>query len=218
MASIERLAQRGKRRGISQLHALGEELRARRHELGVSQLGVAHAAGLSRPRYTRVEAGAAPSLTVLELASIGSVLGLDSVVRLYPGGVGLRDAGHARRLREIAGWVRRPLTFRIEVALPSSEHPEQRAWDAMITGAGERTAIELETRIRDAQAVRRRHEGKRRDDPTEHFLLVVAATRTNRRVLAEYEALFADLPGLRPSVVRTALQSGRHPPTGLMLL
>ena len=83
---------------------------------------------------------------------------------------------------------------------------------------GGRTAIELEMRLRDLQAMRRRHELKRRDDPTEQFLLLVADTGHNRRVLAEYADLFGDLPRLRPSVVRKALERGRHPPTGMLLV
>jgi hypothetical protein len=114
---------------------------------------------------------------------------------------------------------RPPLTWRVEVPLPPApERWERRAWDAVIFGSSERTAIELEMRLRDVQAMRRRHELKRRDDPTEHFLLLVADTRHNRRVLAEFEDLFADLARLRPSIVRTALNAGRHPSTGLLLV
>jgi hypothetical protein len=65
-------------------------------------------------------------------------------------------------------------------------------------------AIELEMRLRDVQAVRRRHELKRRDDPPDHFMLLIADTRHNRRALAEVADLFAELPRLRPSVVRAA--------------
>jgi hypothetical protein len=81
-----------------------------------------------------------------------------------------------------------------------------------------RTAIELEMRLRDIQAVRRRIDLKRRDDPTEHFLLLVADTRTNRRILSEFDRLFADLPRLRPTAVKAALQAGRHPGTGIVLV
>ena len=100
----------------------------------------------------------------------------------------------------------------------TSDHPELRAWDAMLFGAGERTAIELETRLRDVQAMRRRVDLKRRDDPTDGFLLLIADTRNNRLVLREFAVLFEDLPRLRPSVVRTALASGRHPHSGLVLV
>jgi hypothetical protein len=68
------------------------------------------------------------------------------------------------------------------------------------------------------ETVRQRSAAKRRDDPTEHFLLLVADTRHNRGVLTEHPGLFPDLPRLRPSVVRAALRSGRHPMSGLVLV
>jgi hypothetical protein len=98
------------------------------------------------------------------------------------------------------------------------DRPERRAWDAVIFNGRQRCAIELEMRIRDVQAVRRRIELKRRDDPSEGFLLLVADTAFNRRVLAEFEAFFADLPRLRPSRVVADLRSGQLPPSGLLLL
>ena len=73
-------------------------------------------------------------------------------------------------------------------------------------------------RIRDVQDLRRRIDLKRRDDPTEAFLVLVAGTRHNRRVVREFKALFADLPTHRPSDVRAELAAGRLPPTGLLFL
>lgn len=72
--------------------------------------------------------------------------------------------------------------------------------------------------LRNVRARRRRHHLKRRDDPMEHFLLVIAGSRHNRRIVAEVPELFADLPRLRGSAVRAALQAGSHPPTGLLFL
>ena len=123
------------------------------------------------------------------------------------------------RLAAFLAHVRTPLRHRIEVGLPSRDgRLEQRAWDAVLFGGGERTAIELEMRIRDVQAMRRRHDLKRRDDPTEHFLLLVADTRHNRRTAREFSALFDDLPTLRPSEVHRQLEAGRHPATGLLFV
>jgi hypothetical protein len=105
------------------------------------------------------------------------------------------------------------------VPLPATgERWERRAWDAVIFGEGKRTAIELEMHLRDVQAVRRRHELKRRDDPTDSFVLLLADTRHNRRLIAEFADVFSDLPRLRPGVVRALLEAGRHPPTGLLLI
>jgi transcriptional regulator with XRE-family HTH domain len=215
----ERVVDRGTAAGMRQLQDVGGEFRERRMSLGESQAFVAAAARLSRPRYSRIESGAVTTLSLTELNRIAAVLGLAASVRVFPGGVATRDAGHTGKLGELLRHVRPPLAYRIEVALPQAVGRwEQRAWDAVLFGNGERTAIELEMRLRDVQAVRRRHEMKRRDDPTEHFLLLVADTRHNRRVLAEYDDVFAEIPRRKLGAVRAALAVGKHPPTGLLLV
>jgi hypothetical protein len=88
----------------------------------------------------------------------------------------------------------------------------------MTFGRGERTGFEFETRLRDIQAQTRRHNLKRRDDPVDHFLLVVADTRHNRAVLREFAELFADLPRHGTASLLKALKTGQHPQTGLILL
>jgi transcriptional regulator with XRE-family HTH domain len=219
MATSEKAFQRGVRRGTRALQLLADEFRAQRLGLGLSQASVAAAARLSRSRYTRIEGAAVGTMTVMEAARISSVLGLELGVQAYPGGDPLRDGAHARRLHAFGGHVGRPLTFRREVGLPSVPgRVELRAWDGEVRGRGERTAVELEMRLHDAQAVERRIGLKRRDDPTDHFLLLIADTRHNRGVLAGSPGLLADLPRLRPSRVFRALEEGRHPPTGLLLV
>ena len=59
---------------------------------------------------------------------------------------------------------------------------------------------------------------KLRDDPPDHFLLLIADTRHNCRMLAAYPGLFADLPRLRPAAVFRVLEAGSHPPTGLLFI
>jgi transcriptional regulator with XRE-family HTH domain len=219
MATADRALARGRRRGARSLQGLADEFREQRIGLGLSQLAVAAAAGISRTRYTRIEAGRIGNLSIVDASVIASVLGLDLAVRAYAGGDPLRDGGQARKLDAFGRRVGRPLGFRTEVPLPArDDHLEQRAWDAMITGGGERTTIDLEMRIRDAQAVVRRYTLKCRDDPAEHQLLLIADTRSNRRVLAERPALFGSLERLRPSEVFEALEAGRHPPSGLLLV
>jgi transcriptional regulator with XRE-family HTH domain len=219
MPAAERSIDRGTRLGARALGDIAEELREARLGLGVSQEHVAAAARVSRPRYSKIERGKAPTLTIAEAARLGSVLGLDLWLRLYPGPQPLRDAASSRRLRCLLSHVRRPLRWQTEVPLPRRpDRTEQRAWDAVVYGEGSRTAIELEMRLRDGQAVERRVALKRRDDPTAAFLLAIADTRANRRVLADHPDLFADLPRLRAVDVFSALESGRHPPTGVVLV
>jgi hypothetical protein len=174
---------------------------------------------MSRVHYGQVENGRAERLTLVEINHIAAALGLASSIRLYPAGPPIRDIGQASRLQRFLGPVAAPLSYRLEVPLPRVEDRlELRAWDAVLFGGGARTAIELEMRLRDIQALIRRIDLKRRDDTTESFLLLVADTRSNRRVLAEFSALFADLPRLKPSQVRAALETGGHPPTGILLV
>jgi transcriptional regulator with XRE-family HTH domain len=219
VVTTERAYDRGSRRGARHLRAVGEEFREKRLAVGISQRTVAHGAAISQSWYSEVEAGIANGLTIIDAARIASVLGLDLSVRAYPGGSPLRDAAHEERLMRFLKHLRAPLSYRLEVPLPAlPDRPEQRAWDAVISGAGKRTAVELEMRLRDGQALKRRINVKRRDDPTEAFVLLVADTRTNRRVLTEHSDLFSDLPRLRPSRAHAALVAGGHPPSGLLLV
>jgi len=218
MATASRARGAGFRRAHRHMLEIGEAFLEQRLALGLSQDHVATAVGIARRRYGRIESGQLPA-TFRELDMIASVLGLELSLRAYPGGPAVRDEGHSTRLGGFLGHVGAPLRYGVEVGLPARDGSyEPRAWDAMLFGGGERTAIELEMRVRDAQAMRRRHDLKRRDDPTEHFLLLVADTRHNRRVIAEFAPLFQDLPRLRPTDVYRALGAGRHPPSGLLFV
>ena len=218
MATATRARAAGLRRAERHISDIGEAFLEQRVALGLSQEHAAAASGMDRLRYGRIERGQLAG-TLRELNVIAAVLGLDLAVRLYPGGVPVRDAAHSGRLERFLAHCRAPLRYRVEVGLPNRAGAyEQRAWDAMLFGGGERTVIELEMRVRDAQAMRRRHDLKRRDDPTEGFLLLIADTRHNRRVINEFAALFEDLPRLRPSDVFRALEFGRRPATGLLFL
>lgn len=207
------------RRTARQLREIGDEFRERRLSLGLSQAHVAGVARMSRNHFGQIENGSCPRVTVAEVNKVATVLGLAPSLRIFPEGPPVRDAGQATRLRSFLAMAAPPLTARVEVPLPVVQNrPERRAWDAVIFAGRERCAIELEMRLRDIQAARRRIELKRRDDPTDGFLLLVADTALNRRVLSEFDTLFADLPRLRPSRVVGELRSGRLPPSGLLLL
>jgi transcriptional regulator with XRE-family HTH domain len=218
MPSIDRTFDRGSRAAQRQLATLGGELRERRLSLGLSQDHTAKAARVSRSRCSRIEAGLIQTFSVVELNHLAAALGLDAAVRLYPGGVPVRDAAHAGKLQSLLRLAAPPLRYRLEVPLPDTDGRDRRAWDAVLFGHEARTSIELEMRLRDLQALLRRVDLKRRDDPSDRFLLLVADTRHNRRVLAEFAGMFPDLPRLRPTSVRNALAAGDHPPTGLMLV
>jgi hypothetical protein len=186
----------------------------------MSQAILGTAVGLSQPQISRIERAQLRNLSVLDASRTATVLGLDLVVRVYPGGSPLRDAAHAERLRRILSHVRRPLRYRLDVPLPQrpDQPTELRGWDALLFGHGRRTAVELEMRLRDVQATIRRHAMKRRDDPVDGFILVLADTRANRRLYAENADLWPDLPRLRTSRVLGAVEAGEHPPSGIIFI
>ncbi|MEO6350590.1 MAG: helix-turn-helix transcriptional regulator [Candidatus Limnocylindrales bacterium] len=194
MPTVDRSFDRGSRRAHKALRDLGEELRTKRVTVGLSQLQVASAAGIARPTCTRIEAGRFSSLSLLTASRVASVLGLDLSVRVYPGGNPLRDAAQLERLDRVLSRAAAPLESRTEVPLPATtQRPyEQRAWDAELRGEGKRTTLEMEMRITDAQDLERRIELKRRDDPSDSFVLLITDTSRNRRVLRGIRACFPD--------------------------
>lgn len=220
MATSERAVNRGKRRSERAIRMLGEEYHEARLATGLSQQCVADRAGISRAFYGRIERGLVRDLSIIAGGKIAAVIGLDLSVRAYPGASPLRDGAHAKRLATILENVRPPLWYRAEVGLlQRPDQPlEQRAWDAMVYGPGGRTAVELEMRVRDAQAVGRRIALKLRDDPVDRLLLALADTRANRLALAEHPGLYANLSRLRTSSVLQTLRDGRHPDSGIILV
>ena len=218
MPTTQRIASEGTRRGLRAISLLGDEFRERRLELGLSQARVGAAAGISGSHYSRVENGRLVRLGIVRASLIGRALGLDMVVRAYPGPPPLRDAGHARHLDALLQHAAAPLTVRTEVPLPqrAAAPTEQRAWDAVVSGAGLCTAFEMEMRLRDGQALERRLQLKLRDDPVDRFVLALADTRTNRAALRARSLL--GLPRLTPGLIASALRAGQHPPSGVVLV
>ncbi len=185
----------------------------------LSQRRLGELLGWSADKVWQLENHRLPSLGITDACEAAAILGYDFTGRLFPNGARIRDAGQAPRLMRLLENVRAPLSYRTDVPLPQTrDAPEIRAWDALISGGGERTAVELEARLGDVQATTRRHNLKRRDDPVDRFLMVIADTRHNRRVMREFAALFRDLPRLRTRDVLLDLASGRLPPTGWLFL
>lgn len=220
MAANDRLRSRGTRRGNEILNDFGNEAREARVGAGISQEELGRRLGMSGDKVWKIEHAKLLTLSFLDGAEMAAVLGFDLSAKLYPSGAKIRDEGQAKRLITLLANVGPPLRYRTDVGLPQADGAptDLRGWDAVLYGHGERTCVEYEVRLHDVQATIRRHNLKRRDDPPDHFLMVVADTRHNRQVLRTYADLFADQPRLRTSNVLKLLRTGQHPPTGLILL
>ena len=219
MPVVQRLYDKGVRRSSKAMIDIGEEFRHARLRLGLSQRAVAEAARIDRADYSRIEAGKLTRLALVVAYRTGAVLGLDLSLRAYPGGWTLRDAGQAKREQVLIAAVGQPLRWQTEVPITrDGGRYDLRGWDLVIGGHSERTSFEFEVKLYDMQAQLRRWNLKRRDDPVDHFVVVVADTRANRRVIAEFADLLADLPRHRTATLLATLRRGEHPPTGMIVL
>ena len=196
------------RRSRRQLAAIGLELRDARRASGLSQQAVAQAAGLSQSHVSRVENSERSMPRLDELARHAAVLGLDLSLKAYPDGSPVRDAGQLRLLERFRARVGDRWAWKSEV--PVAGFGDRRAWDVELSGPG-RVAVDAETRLHDVQALQRRCETKLRDSAVDRLVLLVAATRHNRRVLREHRrALSSTLP-LDTGTVMAALTQGALP-------
>ena len=84
---------------------------------------------------------------------------------------------------------------------------DRRAWDGAAVLRGRTAGCEMETRLGDVQALERRIALKERDSGVDIVLLVVAATRHNRRMLELHRE---QLRGLLPLDSRQVLDAFRR--------
>ena len=173
----------GAARARELLSMVGRELYSTRSNAGLSQDVVSATAGMSRPKYGRIERANEPEVSVSSLARIAAALGLELSVRFYPAGDPVRDAGHVALLGRLAARCHPNLVIRTEVPFPRSG--DGRAWDALITGFASaiRCAVEAETRPTDVQALTRKLALKERDGDAHRLILLLSDTRHNRAFL-----------------------------------
>ncbi len=209
MATWESARTVGIRRARSLAYAIGRELLDARLAAGLSQGSVAHAAGLHQSRISRTERGVAPLPRLDELARHCAVLGHELGARPYPVGSPVRDAAQRRLLATLERFVSDRFRWRFEVGLDLPG--DKRAWDAWLDGPGD-VAIDAETRLHDVQTLQRRLELKWRDSGSPRLVLVVSATRHNRRVVREHRGALSSTLPLDSRTVLAALRSGQVPP------
>lgn len=217
MATRESTIDRADRDAHRALATVGREIREARTAAGISQTLVGNKVGISHTQVSRLERGLAASASVRVLARLTQVVGLDLVVRAYPGGDALRDAAQLRLLDRLRRHLHPGLGWRTEVPLPIPG--DRRAWDAVISGPGWSVAVEAETRLSDAQALARRLELKRRDGGIDRVVVVFADTRTNRAGLLATRNSFAETFPIPQAAMLEALGRGDLPTgSGIVIL
>lgn len=209
MATRERQRDRGSALGLRLIREIGRELRVARRSLGLSADAVGGAVGCSGTSITRIERALVSGVSVLLLARIGAVLGLDLSVRLFPGGEAMRDSSQLRLLGLFRAILHATLRWATEVPFPIKG--DRRAWDAMVAGPTWRYGVEIESAPSDAQATTRRVELKRRDGAVDGVLLVVPDTRRAREFVRLMSAVAGDTFPVASRDALARLRRGEDP-------
>lgn len=150
---------------------------------------VADLAGVSWATEVRVELGD-PHLGVETMCSVAEAVGLDVVLRVYPGNQpSLRDTGQLSLAEQLVTQAHPVWQPHIELAV--GQHGE--SIDLALFGAEEIVAVEVERMATDYQNQFRRADRKREILAAQHrrpvrLVLVVDDTRRNREALAPHLA------------------------------
>lgn len=201
---------RGRQRAQDQARLIGRELATARRASGIATTAAAARAGVSRSTWVRIESGT-PGVALSTLCAAADAVGLDVVVRLYPGpGLRLRDRGQLSIAQHLAGLAHPGWTVGLEVA--AGDHGQ--AIDEVFWGRDEIVAVEIIRHLGDYQAqyrsatLKRDWLGRHHEGPI-RLVLAVEDLRANRTALAPYSALVASvLPAGSRRVVET-LRRGR---------
>lgn len=217
MPATQRLVDRVRADADRMLRGVAHDVRGARIGAGLSQREAGGAVGMSHSEYGRLERMELEHPTVEQLALACASVGLRLVVKAYPAGDPARDAVQLRLAARFATLLPPTASWRTEVPLP--QPGDLRAWDGLAALDGREIGAEIESRLYDVQALERRIALKQRDGGISLVVLVVADTRTNRRVLADHrDALRTRFP-LDGREILAAFRAGRLPEaSGILLL
>ncbi len=190
MVAKQRAVDRGTARGRELIRIIGTEVRLARRGLGLSIEFTARLVGITTAELSRIERAEADWVSVVVLAKLCAVVGLDLTARAYPGGSPMRDSRHASLLSRLRAKLHQTLGWGLEVPLPNPG--DQRAWDALIRGDGWRYGVEAELNPIDGQALIRRLRLKQRDGLVDGVVLLLPDTRRARQFRREFADLLAN--------------------------
>ncbi len=205
------------RQRASELRRLvGREVRVARLMSGATVRTAGSAVGRSGSWVSRVERGLVPGVSIADVTILAGAVGLRVRLNTFPDGPAVRDAGQVALLGRLRARIGPGWRWQLEVPVPI--RGDRRAADAVITSAGGRCVIEAIVRLVDLQAQWRAIALKSRDLGIDRVIVVVAATRANRRTLAGSRDLWESVLPVGTRAGIRALRAGSLPPDDALLL
>ncbi|MEO6349328.1 MAG: hypothetical protein ABIP53_01630 [Candidatus Limnocylindrales bacterium] len=149
-------------------------------------------------------------MSVVRLSEMASVLGLELSLGLHPIGDPVRDKGQLALGRRFDGLLAPVWRVTDETLLPNPG--DRRAWDKLLrlttSPARHLVGVDLETRIRDVQALVRRTRERERDGRVDVILIVLSDSATNRRLVAQLRNSLGEGYGASGRTLLRALRDG----------
>ena len=197
---------------------MAEEVRLGRAMLGMTRQQAAVRARVSWSTVARAERGS-PGLALDTMCAVAAAVGLDLVVRLYPGqGPSLRDSGQLAVAEQLVA----QLDGRWRPTLELSVGPHGEAIDLVLFGTDEILAVEIERALVDFQAQYRRADSKRQILAATHrrpvrLIIAVEDTRRNRAAVAPHAGFIGSgLPAGSRRILRAFRSGGALSGDGLL--
>jgi transcriptional regulator with XRE-family HTH domain len=209
MATRGRPADIGRERGRELVRVAGRTIREARQDRNLRLRDLGAVIGRSEAHISRIERGLVPDVSVVELAQLHALVGLELSQKAYPGGPPIRDAAQQALIAAFCSVLHPSLGWATEVPVPLPR--DQRAWDLVIRGDAWRAGVEAETGPADGQATTRRILLKQRDSGLEVAILLLPSTDRARRFLQEAGQLLRSSFPVPGPVALAALQDGRAP-------
>lgn len=179
---------------------------------------------MSHSAIARRERGEVEGFSIDRAVVIGTVLGLDVRVLVYPTGSPVRDAPHLALIARFRQRVSTRVRFRTEVPvpIPGDLRSADAVIDRFLAAPGSlddaRTVmVEAETRVDDVQALVRRIRIKQRDLGADRVILLLSDTRHHRMLVRDHPDLLKEFPVAARACLR-ALGAGRDPGGDAILL
>ena len=146
----------------------------------------------------------------MRYAEMASVLGLELSVGLHEIGDPIRDKGHQALGKRFDSIPSPKWQNMAEVLLPNVG--DRRSWDRvlrLLTTPGQVVGVDLETRIRDIQALVRRTRERERDGGVDEILIVLSSSATNRALVDELRTALGPRYSKSPRGILGDLRIGR---------
>ena len=172
MASRTRAADEARRAWERNARELGDELRAGRHVLGVTQAEIGAALGISGQEVCRRELGRTRRMTGSQLAVHAAAVGLKLVVKLYPLGGGSATPRRHATSPPSSRASGRPWRVTLEAPVPIAG--DLRAVDVLLASERARIAVEVITQAGRPPGTGASSQLKARDIGATRLILVIA--------------------------------------------